>query len=473
MSEQNGTALEIMTYESHIASRAALSSLLGKAFGGDRDYYETLGYKLNPTIEDYYTRYKRQDIAARIVEAYPNETWRLHPRIYEDDTEADTPFEAAWTELDRRLRIFHYFRRADILACLGHFSLIFLGLNDVSTVEQLENPVVRGEGRDIIYLSVFSELHAKISKLDDNVNSPRYGLPLLYEIDFSRRNKDTRVSSRSPMDTAPKLVHWERVIHIAQDTLEDEVYGTPKLEGVFNNLDNLIKISGGSAESFWMNAKKDLIAEVAADARLTETEIAALQERMEKYIHNYQRVLGVQGTEIKTLTTQIASPRDAFDVEMELISSRTGIPQRMLQGSERGELACSQDSVSWAEKNMTRQSDYAEPVIVRQFVDRTIMFRVLPTPRSGVDGYTVEWQPLITESEPEKADRRLKTVQAMSQYADSNAPWIWPPQEVRELVFEMDPESPYEMPAVTDARESQNDDDLTEEDEDVDADAEP
>lgn len=462
---ENGTMVAnaeqlLRIQESIIASRAALAASLGKAFGGDRDYYTTLGYNLTPTTEDYYGRFKRQDIAKRIVEAYPTETWRLHPDIYEDDTEINTEFEKAWNAMSRRLRLFHRFYRADVLACLGRYSVIVLGFNDVSNVDGMSLPVRRSNSLALNHMSSYSERHVDISVFDEDIISPRFGTPLYYEIDFSRGSDLDRSARRAKVGLGKQRVHWERVIHVAQDTLEDDIYGTPKLEPVYNLLDDLYKIVGGSGESFWMNAKRALIAEAESDARFSTSDLTEMQERMDSYIHDYQRTLAVQGTEIKTLQTQIASPRDAFDVVIELIAGTTRIPQRIILGSERGELSSAQDAVTWAEQNQTRQSEFAEPVILRAFIDRCISVRALPTPRNGVDGYTIEWQPLLTEDESAKAERQLKTVQAMAQFADSSAAMIWPPQEVRVDVFGMEPESPYELPDIQDARESQNDDEF-------------
>lgn len=148
---------------------------------------------------------------------------------------------------------------------------------------------------------------------------------------------------------------------------------------------------------------------------------------------------------------------------MQLISGTTGIPARVLLGSERGELASSQDAVNWAQQNMTRQASYAEPTILRAFIDRLISTRVLVTPSEGVDGYSIEWQPLLTEDENEKADRIVKLTNAISTYANGAASAFVPVAEYREQVLGWDPESPYEMEEIAESRESEGDDEAAEE----------
>lgn len=491
MAESNGTHANLsdivkvynqrlQLYQSALASRAEWAGMLGKAFGGKRDYYETLGYDHYLTAEKYYARYQRQDIASRIVSAYPDETWRLEPCVYEDETENDTAFEEAWKTLVKKLRIFHHMHRADVLACLGRFSVLFLGFNDVSSVAGLEQAVSRREGRSINYLSSYGERHVEIVQLDSDISSPRFGLPLIYEIDFDRSGDGERNTKRTQTSVGKRRVHWERLIHIADDVVEDDVYGTPKLRPVYNLLDDLLKIVGGGGETFWRNARKDLLIEVHPEAHLSPADREAMSDRVEEYMHDYQRFLGLEGAVGKSLPVEVANPEGHFKVIMQLISGTTGIPARILLGSERGELASSQDAINWAQQNMTRQASYAEPTILRSFIDRLISTRVLVTPREGVDGYTVEWQPLLTEDENQKADRIVKMTQAISTYANGAASAFVPVAEYREQVLGWDPESPYEMEEIADSRESQDDDEVEEEgdaresqDEGEDAEADP
>ena len=471
MAQQNGTVSvnidQLLRFnQSMIASRAAWSANMGKAFGGERDYYQTLGYNRTPTINDYWDRYRREHIARRIVEAYPTETWRLHPRVYEDETEIDTPFEQAWGELERRLRLFHNFYRADVLACLGRFSILLLGFNDVRDIRQMKQPVRKSVGLTINHIAPYSESHVTVAEFDEDFSSPRFGMPKYYEIDFSRGNELTGSTKRNMGTVSKQEVHYERVIHIAQDTDENEVYGKPKLEAVFNLLDDLYKVVGGSGESYWMNAKRVLIAQADGDANFPPDALAEMRENMEEYVHDLRRVLAVKGVEFKTLPAEVPSPRDAFDVIIELIAGTTRIPQRKLLGSERGELASSQDETEMVQQVMARQVEFDEPVIVRPTIGRFIEFGILPEPKEGIDGYTIEWQPLLTPSELDKANAAKVKAETISTMTGGQPLAYFSLGELRVELLEWDEESPYEMPEIIDARESEDDDDLPEEDED-------
>ena len=437
---------DLIALESALNTRAVLSAQLGKAFGGSRDYYQVLGYDHEPNEVKYYSRFRRQDIASRIVTAYPDAMWMKDPCIYEDETEIDTEFESTFKTLARNLKLFHHFKRADIQACLGRFSVLFIGFADVKNIKELEFPVTGAGGRVVRYLSEYGERHVSVAQFDHDISSPRFGLPLLYEIDFDRgQNPGTRRGRLIQSPVGRPIVHWERVIHIADDLIDDDVYGIPKLEGVYNLLDDLLKVVGGGAEMFWRTARRDLFIEVDADASLSDADLQGIRERTDEYIHDLRHALAIQGAKINTPSVEVASPLDHFQCILQLISGRTRIPMRKLLGSERGELASSQDEANWAQEVMTRQSTYGESAIIRPFLDRLIAKRALPTPKEGVEGYTIEWESLLTEDEGEKAETAARYANAWNSFASGSAFKYLPLGEAREIYFGLEAESPYEM----------------------------
>jgi len=59
----------------------ALGGMFGKMFGGNRNFYDVFGYNTQITTRMMMSKYARQDIAARIVEAEPNATWAYPPEL--------------------------------------------------------------------------------------------------------------------------------------------------------------------------------------------------------------------------------------------------------------------------------------------------------------------------------------------------------------------------------------------------------
>lgn len=465
MSESSNGALTtadaLKIAQSILQSRSALAAHLGKSHNGARDYYETLGYILDPNPLDYYARYNRQDIASRIVNAYPDETWRMAPNVWEKNDEVQTPFEVAWERLSEQRHIYHYLHRLDRLSGLGRYGLLLLGVADGAP---LNEPIRRGTTLALRYLSLFSEEHAVIDELESDSASPRFGLPSLYRIDLTRTTTvvgDTRTTAQT-QGGDEQLVHHERIIHVAEGLLEDDVYGTPRLRPVLNLLDDLQKLIGGSAEAFWRNASRDIIAALRDGAQLSSSDLEEVSEQLDEFIHGFRRILKVQGMDIDSLAPEIASPRDSVDVVMDMISGTTGIPKRILLGSERGELASSQDEGNWLRQVMSRQAQFVTPVMIRELIDRLMGIGILPVPQNG---YTVEWLPLFSEDPGQKAERIDKMASALTKIAGlGQVLTVFPLEEIRETVLEWNAVSPFKTDEETAFDEESDDDDFEKED---------
>src|SRR5687768_10113874 len=70
---------------SDVLDRVGFARAGGKTYGGKRDFYEALGYARALRVEDFRDRYERGDVAGRIVDTYPKETWQDGPELIEDE----------------------------------------------------------------------------------------------------------------------------------------------------------------------------------------------------------------------------------------------------------------------------------------------------------------------------------------------------------------------------------------------------
>lgn len=397
-----------------MTSRNALATKLGQQFDGNRLIYNECGYPLNPQFQEYYSRYTRQDIARRIVNAYPDATWRDAPDVFDDENEdVETPFEKEWKALVKRVRLFHHFRRLDRITGIGHYGVLFLGFDDG---ENLDQPVKPGK-RKLLYVQPFMEENAAISTWVTDRNSERYGEPEIYNLRVRTINNQSNSTSVA--------VHWTRVLHVAENLLESNVFGTPRLEPVLNRLIDLEKLCGGSAEMFWKGGFPGLQLNIEADAEVKPEVLSTMREDLENYSHSLQRFLRTQGMKIEQLHPFVADPRSHVDIQVEMISADTGIPKRILLGSERGELASTQDKENWKDRVEERKSGFAEDVILRPFIERMVMYGVLPT--IGVDKLIIEWPELGGMSSLERAELGVKRMEALSKYVGApGADMIYP-----------------------------------------------
>lgn len=408
---------------SELAVRATIAARLGKSYGGKRDLYAALGYKITPVLEDYQAKYYRQDIARAIIDAPVRACWRQPPTITEFDKKG-TDFEKAWVALAEKCRIFHYLSRADRLASIGSYSVLLMGFDDGG-----DFATEAKSAKGLLYLMPYGQGAAAIQKYDEDIKSERYGLPLMYKIQMS-------TIGTSGMS---KSVHHSRVVHVAEDCLESDVEGIPRLKSVLNRLEDLDKVAGGSAEMFWRGALPGYGFKLDKDAVLGKQGRPDLEDEIEDYMHGLRRYMLLEGMSIENLEMQVADPSNHFGILIDLIACAIRMPKRILLGSERGELASSQDERAWADRIEERRREHCEAKILRPFVDRLVEVGILP--KHSEEGYTVKWSDLRAPSDKEIAEIGETRSKSIKNYVDSTgADEIVPPEVFYEMILGLDQE---------------------------------
>ena len=347
---------------SSMVQRIQLGNMAGLQYSGDRNLYTVFGYQINPTAEQFLAKYVRQDITTRIIDAPPLATWS-NPPVIENEA-----LKTEWDVLDRKVKLWPAIYRADRLARLNSFSLLLLGFGDSG---DLKRPIKAKKVKDLLYVRAIPGRLVAEMTFEKDVRNPRYGWPDTYSIKMD--NPTSKVASAGQI-TVKGLkditVHHSRVVHIVENALEDQIFGIPIIEKVYNLLDDLLKVSGGTAETYWLSGRGGLQADVDKEMELNPEDAAALSDEIDEYIHQLRRVIRTRGVNMNVLDTKPPSPKEIFGMIMALISGTTGIPQRILIGSEAGQLASEQDRANWAERIEERRSLYAEPNILEPLIDR-------------------------------------------------------------------------------------------------------
>jgi hypothetical protein len=417
----NITNQQLHTLATMLMSRANIAARLGIQFDGNRDLYKTLGYKVNLVYNDFLAQYTRQDMAKAIIDRPVKATWQGQLELVESQEADKTPFEQAWYDLNKQLSLRSLFSRVDRLTGIGRYGILLFGLDDVQDTDGFIKPVRKGP-RKLLYLKPFGEYSAKIETFEADPQNPRYGMPSIYSIQVA----DVASGSSSLVH-----VHYSRVLHITDDNLESEVYGTPRLEVVFNRLMDIEKLVGGDAEMFWKGARPGYQGVVDKDFTMTSDMEKTLKDEIEEYENGLKRILINQGVDLKGLAQQIADPASHMDVQLTCLSAASGIPKRVLSGSERGELASTQDVAEWKTYVQSRREDHAEPHIIRPFVKMAMDLGILPVTKKD---YMVDWLDLFSISEKERVEIGVRRATSINQYTTNpGAESIMPPEAFFEL----------------------------------------
>lgn len=434
-------ALDALSANSHssepkIRPRSDFVDHLGQQYGGDRDIYEVLGYSEEITASQYRAKYRRQDIAKRIVELPAQDTWRVDPDLEDDvDTEQETQFEQDIETLQNQHRFYHYCSRADVSAGIGEYGLLFLGFTDGQALNQPVNDEVLEGTEDLAFMTPFAQDHVHDWTLGReeglDATHPRYNKPVLYEIDFTDLDAD------DDDDDNVEEVHYTRLVHIAEGLVESDLKGTPRLRPVYNRLEDLEKVTGASAEMFWTGADRKFHFDIDTEdtQRIDPGALDNLDEEVKKLVHDMEQYVKTFNTDLEVIGGEDPDPSGIIDELLKFISGATGIPKRILTGSERGELASSQDRANWYGNIETRQNSFAEPVILRPIIDKFIEYGIISAPEGG--NYVVEWPNLFELTEVEEAEAMNTRAQALDRAAPGgNTDLLGTPEEIMDFVVE-------------------------------------
>ena len=364
---------------STLLNRLSWSVRAGLQFGGRRNLYATFGYKERLVFQDFVMKYARQGIATRLINAPVTSTWNPSPTA--NGTEE---LIVSWNNLVAAQHIWGIIMRADRLAGLGRFATIFLGYNDVHKIADLAEPVHHGKDLEILYMQPYGEEASTIRTYITDPSNPRFGLPSFYNIRLLNPELVTHTDyiPTQPMGDIVRgiatKVHWTRIVHISEGILEDQIFGIPRLLPVYNELDDLLKVAGGSAEVFWLNARAGLQIDVDKDMELDTTDAADLQDEIEEYQHELRRVIRTKGVKITNLGATLASPKDTIEVILELIAANTGIPKSVLTGMPMGHTASTQDRANYATLIENRRTEFAVPCMLVPLIQMLQYSSILP-----------------------------------------------------------------------------------------------
>jgi 2'-5' RNA ligase len=422
--------------------RMAWARQNGITFDGNRDEYKILGYDRVITTQQFRDEYERGGIAGRVVDVMPDATWRGDPPfelIEKEDVNTETEFEKMWSALETKHQIGAKLQRTDKLSRLSTFAILLIG-----AAGDLESELPRGNPDSLLYLMPFlggggpnstqrtigvvgQDADASVYTYDIDTSSPRFGLPLTYNL---RRTDYTSPGLMRP-------VHWTRVIHVAEGLLDNEVFGQPALERIWNLLIDLRKVTGGGAEAFWLRANQGLHLDVDKDLNLPDATdaIASLKEQAESYKHQLTRWLRTRGVKIETLGSDVANFSSPADAILTQIAGAKAIPKRILTGSEMGELASSQDRENFRDQVIGRQMQYAAPYIIRPLVDRLMKYGYLPTPKKGPLEYQVKWSHTQVLTDQERTAGALGWAQTNQAYGGT----VFTDDEIREKWADKEP----------------------------------
>ncbi len=426
-SKQVSKITEISTHAmktmSAMLSRAQLAVRAGLRFDNLRDYYSVFGWKTNLNYMDYLAKYVRQDIVSRIIDAPPGATWSNPPTFKNEG------MQTAWNELDKEHHLWNKLQRVDRLSRIGACGLLVFGFNNSGL-----NVPLSGGKQELLYVRPISIGSIKQIKIESDSTQSLFGKPVQYTIKRQDRQiSNTLVGVTSTSATLDQVVHASKVVHVVENALEDEIFGIPVIERCFNVLDDLLKVVGGSSETFWTIGNRGMHLNIDKEMDLTPEDEADLSDEIDEYNHGLRRMIRTRGVDIKDLGSSTNDPTGNFNMLISIISGTTGIPRRILIGAEAGQLASEQDRANWADRIEERTELHCEPNILLPVID--ILQKVKLLPEGDPE---IEWPSAFKMSPLEKSidmAQKARAIGNISRQTGNGAPMqLTSRTEAREII---------------------------------------
>lgn len=396
-----------------LMQRTGLARLLNTRFNGNRDYYSLFGYKDSVQYEDMLAKFLRDGVAKRVVNAPAEALWNNPPQVMSNNDE----WNRAWNNLVVRHKLWLQILKVDRLCGMGSYSCLFIGTDGQWSPEAAATkPRDETKLRNVTYLQPYSMKAAEIDTLEDDPTKPQYMMPKSYELYPFKQTEGTGKTVASPDHGLTSFkAHYTRILHIVEGELENSVYGTPRLEAVFNYLDDLLKVAGGTSETYWLTANRGLQIDIDKDMELDAQDAKDLTDEIEEYQNQVRRFIRTRGTKIQNLGSDVPNPKETFEMLISLIAGSLGMPKRILMGAEAGQLASDQDRANWAEKIENRRTEFGEPVVIFPLIAKLTGLGVLPAPE-GLE-ITVEWPEAFKLNPLEKAQRSAQHARSATNLA--------------------------------------------------------
>jgi hypothetical protein len=394
-----------------IRQRALLAHALSNDHHGQRNYYKVFGWDRSPDVADYYASYLRNPYAKRVVDAPAETAWRDDPEITDNqdtDGETDTAFEQDLEALIDSCDPWHYSKRADKLQGIGQFGVLLIGWADGADLP-FAAPVARtalraNDPADAIeWFRPLSQLSVETIRYGEP-GSGRYREPEYYKIDLDDENDATTADVFG--DDSEQWFHHERVLHLAEGKLDDEVRGTPRQQAPFNALTDIQKTLGSAPETAYSNARPGLHANVDKDYQLTD-DGASIADELTGYVHDQEPLIKTQGVDINRIAGETVDPQPVMNELVGAVTTATGIPKSVLRGKELADTAKSEDKSQYFGLVGEHRRGFLTPSVVRELVSRCVEFGAITPPANGPRAFAVEWPPLEERSEQETADVQL------------------------------------------------------------------
>lgn len=386
------------------------------------------GWPDQVTFDLMYRAYERTGAGNGAVHRLLDGCWQALPRIKAPGSDDVGAWEKEVTKLFKSINAWAKLKEFDRRNMIGRYAGLIYRVADG---KQLSEPLERAT-KLVDIIPVFENQLKVTAWHSDQADPENYGKPRMFQ--YRKRSFGDGDTQGQPDDWAD--VHPSRVQIFAEGSVGDMFEGVPLLRAGINDLINIEKISGGSAESFLKNSARTIVFKYDANASVqaitgqdgqTKTVREVHEEQTKSLNRNQDSSIVIQGGDASTLQTSVADPKPSFEVSANSFAASVRLAFTIIFGQQTGRLASDEDKADAIARYKSRQSNELTPV-VEEFVRRMQAAGVIK------DGeFEIEWPDIAAPSDEQKLGNLTKMTQAMTAAFQAGLPPIFTAEELRKV----------------------------------------
>ena len=347
-----------------------------------------------PKILDFYSyhlMYRRVGLAGAVVNIENTLCWLNKPMIKRDDKEDET-----FKQFAKRVRLWGQLKQLDEFQSVGHYAGAIIRVADG---KKLSEPL--GDGSisldDIESLTPAWESQLIVGTLDNDPQSPRYGLPVTYTYNQRGNLKEQQRDGGESV-----TVHHSRVWVMSEGSAGNTIYGTSKLERPYNALISWANIVGAGGEGYLRNSSARMFLQQLANgdqfSAPSEEQLDAITDALEDMQDDpFSAVPYLGGMELKAIQSNLSDPKGFTEAAINDIAASCGYSAKGLMGAQEGVLAGNQDSSSDRQKAQSRRENY-----LTNFMLDVLSWIDDKCSDFDAESLDVEWTDLLAPSDKDK-----------------------------------------------------------------------
>ncbi|MBC3250460.1 DUF1073 domain-containing protein [Serratia fonticola] len=419
MSEQNNEVKFLVNALAETIAVGRQRALYSGQFNGNTKrtkLWDEFGYPDTVSFDMLYRAYRRNSAAYAGIHKTLDSCWVDKPVIIEGPLVDKSTKETEWEKTVTKLLKKHWakIKDADRRNMVGHYSAIILQIKDNRPwSEPVNTALVKTLGEAaLVKLIPAWESQIKPNNYDIDTMSPTYGEPVDYTFNEQPVGDDGTYGNVRSV-----IVHPDRVIILAEGSEDDNMLsGVPLNEAGYNDLLDIEKTKGGSAEGFLKNASRQLGIEFSKETDMATIKKAAveagfkdlgeaLNDKVSRMNRGIDAALVMQAGQASVLSVAAADPTPTWTVSANSYASTIRCPFNILFGKQTGNLASTEDKKAWAATCNERRSSWLSWIITA-IIEKWCNIGVIDQPKT--DEITVDWSDLLAPGDSEKLDNMGK-----------------------------------------------------------------